>query len=68
MLGGLAFSAACAAGAVHFGSLAGVSMVLTILSFTGWCVGVFAMVGYVRWIYASEVRRMAGREDGGGGK
>jgi hypothetical protein len=44
-------------------------MVMTVLAFIAWCVGAYAMVGYVRWFFASELqqarRNGADRSEGG---
>ena len=54
MLMGLALSAA-AAGAAVLVLPSPVSGVLLILAMAAWYVGACAMVGYVRWFFASEL-------------
>ena len=63
MLMGLAFCAVGAGLAVHFQASALVAMVMTVFSFIAWCVGACAMVGYVRWFFASELQQA--RREGG---
>ncbi len=69
MLMGLGLLAASAWAAVHFQESDLVAVALTVLAFIAWCVGACAMVGYVRWFFASELeqarRDSAGRGEGG---
>jgi hypothetical protein len=69
MLMSLGLSAASAGAAVHFQASDLVAMVMTVLAFIAWCVGTYAMVGYVRWFFASELqqarRNGADRSEGG---
>jgi len=55
---GLGLAAASAGLAVYFKTLAPVSLVMSIVSFVAWCAGACAMIGYVRWFFASEVARL----------
>ena len=55
MLGGLAVCALAVAAAGTFEPPKLVEAVLLSLAFAAWSVGAFAMVGYVRWFFASEV-------------
>jgi len=55
MLMGLACFAAGAGGAVLFQSQALVSAILTLLALGAWVVGACAAIGYVRWLFASEM-------------
>ena len=69
MLMGLGLSGASALAAVHFQASALVSMVMTVLAFIAWCVGACAMVGCVRWFFASELeqaRRNGAKKDHNG--
>jgi len=54
MLMGLGLSAAAAGAAVQLQVFA-FSLAMTVLAFAAWVAGAYAMVGYVRWLYASEV-------------
>lgn len=55
MLMGLAFFAAGAGGAVLARENWVISMALSILALGAWVVGACALVGYVRWYFASEL-------------
>ena len=70
MLMGLSLFAASAGAAAHFQESDLVSMAMTVLAFSAWCVGACAMVGYVRWFFASELEQArrdgANRGEGGG--
>jgi hypothetical protein len=57
MLMGLALAAAGAGGGVLAQHSALASMALTILSLVAWLVGACAMIGYVRWMFRSEVQQ-----------
>lgn len=65
MLAGLCLSAAGAGAAVLLQAYHVLSMVMTIFVFGAWCMGACAMVGYVRWYFANEVRqaKSADRQD-----
>jgi hypothetical protein len=58
MLAGLALSAAGAATAVLLKSHDVLAMLMTVFVFGAWCMGACAMVGYVRWFFATEVQQM----------
>jgi hypothetical protein len=58
MLAGLALSAAGAGAAVLLKSHDVLAMLMTIFVFGAWCMGACAMVGFVRWYFASEVQQM----------
>ena len=58
MLMGLAGLAAAAGGAVLAQDYWLVSLLFSVLAFVAWAVGACAMVGYVRWFFAAEARRM----------
>jgi len=64
MLMGLAGLAAAAWGAVLAQEYWLVSLLFSVLAFVAWAVGACAMVGYVRWFFASEARRMKEDRDG----
>ncbi len=55
MLMGLALSAACIEAVVLLEPPELVSAMLVVLVFAAWFVGACAMVGYVRWFFASEL-------------
>lgn len=55
MLAGLAVCALAVAAAGSFKPPKLVEAVLLSLAFAAWSVGAFAMVGYVRWFFASEL-------------
>ncbi len=57
MLMGLACLAAAAGGAVLAQDYWLISLLFSVLAFAAWVVGACAMIGYVRWLYASEVSR-----------
>ena len=63
MLMGLACFAAAAGGAVLAQSYSLISLLLTVLAFAAWVVGACAMVGYARWLFASEVQRVKRDQD-----
>jgi hypothetical protein len=63
MLMGLALFAACAGAAVFLRPSGIVSVVLVLLGIASWFVGACAMVGYVRWYFASEVARAKRERD-----
>lgn len=69
MLMGLGLSAASAGAAVHFQASDLAAMVMTVLAFLSWCAGVCAMIGYVRWFFATELEqaRRDGADQGDGG-
>jgi hypothetical protein len=58
MLLGLAAFAAGAFSAVAMQHQPVISAALTALALAAWAVGACAMVGYVRWLFASEVERV----------
>ena len=64
MLTGLAGLAAAAGGAVLAQEHWPVSLLFSVLAFVAWAVGACAMVGYVRWFFAAEARRMKEDRDG----
>ncbi len=66
MLMGLGLFAAGAGAAVLLQASELAAMVMTVLAFIAWCVGACAMVGYVRWFFASELQQ-ARRDDAGRG-
>lgn len=55
MLAGLAFSVACIEAVMLLKPSEIVSAVLVVFVFLAWFVGACAMVGYVRWFFASEL-------------
>lgn len=55
MLMGLALSVACIEAVVLLKPSELISTVLVVLVFVAWFVGACAMVGYVRWFFASEL-------------
>jgi hypothetical protein len=55
MLMGLALSAAGAGAAVLLEASAFAAAGMTILAISAWVVGACAMMGYVRWYFASEL-------------
>jgi len=57
MLMGLALSAAGAGGSVLAQHSAVASMALTVMAMAAWTVGACAMIGYVRWLFRSEVQQ-----------
>jgi hypothetical protein len=57
MLMGLSCLAAAAGGAVLAQDYWLISLLFSVLAFAAWVVGACAMIGYVRWLYASEVSR-----------
>ena len=57
MLMGLACLAAAAGGAVLAQDFWLISLLFSVLAFVAWVVGACAMVGYVRWLFATEVER-----------
>ena len=63
MLLGLALFAACAGAAVFMRPSGIVSVVMVLLGFAAWFVGACAMVGYVRWYFASEIARAKREKD-----
>ncbi len=64
MLMGLACFAAAAGGAVLAQAYWMISLLFSLLAFAAWAVGACAMVGFLRWQFASEVERLArDRED-----
>jgi hypothetical protein len=58
MLLGLACFAAAGGGAVLAQPYWLISLLLSFLAFGAWVVGACAMVGFVRWIFAGELKRM----------
>ena len=63
MLMGLALSAAAAGASVLY-QPSPVSLVLFVLAIAAWIVGACAMMGFVRWYFASELSRV--RQDNPG--
>lgn len=63
MLMGLACLAAAAGGAVLAQDYWLISLLFSVLAFVAWVVGACAMVGYLRWFFASEVNRLKDRGD-----
>jgi hypothetical protein len=63
MLMGLACLAAAAGGAVLAQDYWLISMLFSVLAFVAWVVGACAMVGYLRWFFASEVNRLKDHRD-----
>jgi uncharacterized membrane protein HdeD (DUF308 family) len=57
MLMGLAVCAAAAGAIVAFRPPMVIEALLTIVAFVAWIAGACAMLGYVRWFYASELSR-----------
>lgn len=57
MLGGLAAFALAVATAVLMKPTEPVAVLLVLLGLAAWLVGACAMVGYVRWFIAGEVRQ-----------
>ena len=57
MLAGLALFAAGASAAVFFEVSDLVAALLTGLALAAWAMGACALVGYVRWMFAAEVKR-----------
>ena len=57
MLMGLAVCAAAAGAIVAFRPPMVIEALLTIVAFVAWSAGACAMLGYVRWFYASELER-----------
>jgi len=64
MLLGLAAFAAAAAGAVLLRLPQPVAMLLVFIGLCAWLVGACAMVGYIRWYIADEIRRATEERDG----
>jgi hypothetical protein len=62
MLMGLAVCAAAAGAIVALRPPMVIEALLTIVAFVAWSAGACAMLGYVRWFYASEFSR-AKQED-----
>jgi hypothetical protein len=62
MLMGLGLSAAGAGVAVLLEASAFAAAAMTVLAFAAWVAGACAMVGYVRWFFASELTQA--RRDG----
>ena len=68
LLMGLGLAAAAAGAAVQLQASAFAGAVMTILAFAAWVAGACAMVGCVRWMFASDLvqtRRDAGERDSG---
>jgi hypothetical protein len=63
MLMGLACLAAAAGGAVLAQDYWLISLLFSVLAFVAWVVGACAMVGYLRWFFASEVNRLKDHRD-----
>jgi hypothetical protein len=63
MLMGLACLAAAAGGAVLAQDYWLISLLFSVLAFVAWVVGACAMVGYLRWFFASEVNRLKDDRD-----
>jgi hypothetical protein len=63
MLMGLACLAAAAGGAVLAQDYGLISLLFSVLAFVAWVVGACAMVGYLRWFFASEVKRLKDHRD-----
>jgi hypothetical protein len=63
MLMGLACLAAAAGGAVLAQDYGLISLLFSMLAFVAWVVGACAMVGYLRWFFASEVNRLKDHRD-----
>ena len=63
MLLGLACLAAAAGGAVLAQDYWLISLLFSVLAFVAWVVGACAMVGYLRWFFASEVNRLKDHGD-----
>jgi hypothetical protein len=59
MLMGLAIAAAAAGAAAAFNPSRPVEALLIVLALVAWYAGACAMVGYVRWFFASELVRAA---------
>lgn len=57
MLAGLALFAAGVSASVFYEVSAVVAALLTGLALAAWGVGACALIGYVRWMFASEVER-----------
>lgn len=57
MLAGLALFAAGAGAAVQIQASTLAAAAMTVLAFAAWVVGACAMVGCVRWFYASELEQ-----------
>lgn len=57
MLMGLAVCAAAGGAIVAFRPPMAIEALLTIVAFVAWIAGACAMLGYVRWFYASELAR-----------
>ncbi|HSC08593.1 MAG TPA: hypothetical protein VLD59_17345 [Steroidobacteraceae bacterium] len=55
MLMGLVLSVACIEAVVLLKPSEPISAVLVVLVFVAWFVGACAMIGYVRWFFASEL-------------
>jgi hypothetical protein len=64
MLIGLACLAAAAGGAVLAQDYWLISLLFSVLAFVAWVVGACAMVGYVRWLFVTEVERTRKERDG----
>jgi hypothetical protein len=64
MLMGLACLAAAAGGAVLAQDYWLISLLFSVLAFVAWVVGACAMVGYVRWLFVTEVERTRKERDG----
>ena len=63
MLMGLACLAAAAGGAVLAQDYGLISLLFSVLAFVAWVVGACAMVGYLRWFFASDVNRLKDHRD-----
>ena len=64
MLMGLALFAAGVGAAAAFQPPKLIEAVLLVVAIAAWCVGACAMVGYVRWYFASELSQaMRDRDD-----
>lgn len=60
MLMGLAIAVAALGAAAAFNPARPVEALLIVLALAAWYAGACAMVGYVRWFFASELARAAG--------
>jgi len=63
MLMGLAGLAAAAGGAVLAQDYWPVSLLLSVAAFAAWVIGACAMIGYVRWLFFAEAKRLKGDRD-----
>ncbi len=63
MLAGLGLSAAGAGAAVLLKSYDLLAMLMTVFVFGAWCMGACAMIGFVRWYFATEVQQMKKNTD-----